>query len=102
MGTPHPPGVITIDITAVILLAYALLNVCAFFLYGLDKRKAEKNTWRTPERTLLLYSLFGPFGAWAGMQRFRHKTTKPKFRLVPVFMVAHAAAIGLVVMHLAG
>lgn len=94
---------IAIDtITIIILIAYVLLNGCAFLLYGLDKRKAEKNAWRTPERTLLFFSLLGPFGAWAGMQRFRHKTTKPKFRLVPVFMVAHAAAIGLVVMHLAG
>ena len=102
MGTPRPPGVITIDITAVILLAYALLNVCAFFLYGLDKRKAEKNAWRTPERTLLLCSLFGPFGAWAGMQQFRHKTTKPKVWHVPVFWSSIAAAIQLGVIYRAG
>lgn len=94
--------VITIDTTAVIPLAYALVNVWAFLLYGLDKRKAGRNAWRTPERTLLFFSFLGPFGAWAGMQRFRHKTTKTKFRLVPAFMAAHAAAIALIVVHLAG
>jgi uncharacterized membrane protein YsdA (DUF1294 family) len=93
---------IAIDITTVILTIYVLLNVCAFLLYGIDKRKAERKAWRTPERTLLFFSLLGPFGAWAGMQRFRHKTAKTKFRLVPVFMVGHAAAIGLVAAHLAG
>jgi len=34
------------------------------------------------------------------MRRFRHKTTKTKFKLVPVFMIVHLVAIALVVVYL--
>lgn len=76
-----------------LLSAYLLLNLAAYLLYGLDKKKAEMGRWRTSERTLLAAAAVGPFGAWAGMRRFRHKTQKTKFVLVPVFLLLHAAAI---------
>ncbi len=78
---------------AFFLLIYALLNGAAFFLFARDKRKAERDTWRTPETTLLLSALFGPFGAYFAMRRFRHKTRKTKFKLVPVFAVVHSVLI---------
>lgn len=73
---------------------YLLCNLAAFVLYGRDKRKAELGRWRTSERTLLAAAAVGPFGAWAGMRRFRHKTQKSKFLLVPAFLILHAAIIG--------
>ncbi len=81
------------DGAELLLAAYALLNLAAFLLYGRDKRKAELGRWRTSERALLVAAAFGPFGAYAGMRRFRHKTQKTKFALVPVFLFLHVSAI---------
>ncbi|HOI59222.1 MULTISPECIES: DUF1294 domain-containing protein [unclassified Methanoculleus] len=72
-----------------LLLIYALLNIFAFAAYRHDKKSAERAAWRTPERSLLAFALIGPFGALAAMRRFRHKTQKGKFRLVPVFVCLH-------------
>lgn len=56
------------------------INVLAFFLMGIDKRKAELGRWRIPERTLFLFAfLGGGVGAIAGMQLFRHKTKHRSF-----------------------
>lgn len=78
-----------------------LINVVAFCLYGIDKRKAVKNQWRIPETTLLAVAFCGgSFGAWLGMQTFRHKTKHWKFKvLVPLFMVIQATGIGYIWMN---
>lgn len=56
-------------------VAAAVLSLVAFILYGIDKRKAKKNAWRIPERTLLLVGfLGGSVGALIAMELFRHKT----------------------------
>ena len=75
----------------IFLVIYAILNLLAM---ASDKRKAEKGEWRTPEATLLLWALVGPFGAAAGMSLARHKTRKAKFKLVYVFLVLHLIIIG--------
>ena len=74
----------------VLLTVYAMVNVIAFILYGIDKRRAKKNLWRIRERTLLLATgLFGGVGAWLGMKVFRHKTQHMVFKvLVPVMAIA--------------
>ena len=52
-----------------------LINAAAFMLMLVDKRKAIKNRWRIPERTLILSAAFGgSIGALLGMYTFRHKT----------------------------
>ena len=43
------------------------INLIAFLLYVIDKRKAIKDKWRIPERVLLWWSLPAPWGAFAGM-----------------------------------
>lgn len=80
----HGPGVL---IAALAGLMAA--NILAFGQFYLDKRRAAARRRRTPESTLLLLSLLGPFGAYAGMKAFRHKTRKLKFQLVPLFAVVH-------------
>jgi uncharacterized membrane protein YsdA (DUF1294 family) len=72
---------------------YAVVNIIAFLVYGRDKRKAENGGWRTPEKTLIIAAFLGPFGAYAGMRKFRHKTQKLKFKLVPFFLILHGGAI---------
>ncbi|WAI00614.1 DUF1294 domain-containing protein [Methanogenium organophilum] len=72
---------------------YVVVNIIAFLVYGRDKRKAENGAWRTPEKTLIIAAFLGPFGAYAGMRKFRHKTQKLKFKVVPFFLILHCGAI---------
>ena len=77
-----------------ILLVYLLvINLVAFVMYGIDKRRAIKDKWRVPEKTLLLVALFGgSVGAFAGMQVFHHKTKHWKFLIgVPACILLHIA-----------
>ena len=65
------------------------LNLLAFGLYGLDKRRARSRRRRIRERTLLLVAaLGGSAGAWLGMRLWHHKTLHWKFRLgLPLILV---------------
>lgn len=84
---------------ALYLLAFYLLavNLCAFLFYGEDKRRARRNAWRIPERTLLLLAFAGgALGAAAGMRVFRHKTKHIQFRvLVPLAIVLWCGLLAL-------
>ena len=63
-----------------IWIVYLMLNVIAFSLFGLDKRRAKRGLWRIRESVLLAVSwLMGGLGAWLGMRLFRHKTQKRRF-----------------------
>lgn len=75
----------------VILLYLLIINVVTFIMYGADKRKAIKNKWRIPEKTLLGSAFIGgSVGALFGMKVFSHKTQHWKFKIcVPVFLVMH-------------
>lgn len=70
---------------------YLVINIISFFLFYIDKRKAQIGSWRFPEKTLLLVSfLGGGVGAQLAMQAFRHKTKKAKFKiLVPLSIILH-------------
>ena len=60
-----------------ILLYLLIINLFGFFIMWLDKRKARKNAWRIPEKTLfIITALGGGIGTTAGMYTFRHKTQK--------------------------
>jgi uncharacterized membrane protein YsdA (DUF1294 family) len=63
-----------------------LTNIVALAVFGIDKLKSKKGGSRISELKLLLIAFFGPFGAYAGMLLFRHKTRKIKFLLVPFFL----------------
>ncbi len=78
-----------------IIIYVCVVNVVAFFLYGLDKEKAKRHLWRIPEATLLGVALFGgSIGAFLGMQIFRHKTKKAKFYLgVPLIFILQMVGI---------
>ena len=52
-----------------------VMSLIAFILYGVDKKKAQKQVWRIPEAVLLYFGFFGgAIGALLGMKTFRHKT----------------------------
>ena len=66
-----------------------IVNAVTFLVFGIDKKRAKKEQWRVPERTLLLLALAGgSVGALAGMYTFRHKTRQIKFSVgIPVIFI---------------
>ena len=57
------------------------VNVLAFVLMGIDKRRAKQNAWRIPAKTLFLPAILGgALGGVAGMRLFHHKTRHWYFR----------------------
>ncbi len=83
------------DFLKILIIWYLIVNLAAFFMYGIDKRKAVKQKWRIPESRLILVAVLGGgLGAWLGMRIFHHKTKHVKFMVcVPVFLVLHIALI---------
>ena len=78
-----------------ILIGYLLIiNLVAFALMGIDKRKAKRSEWRIPEKTLFLSAILGgSIGAIAGMQVFRHKTKHWYFQYgMPLILVLQVVA----------
>lgn len=58
-----------------------VLSSLTYFVYALDKRAAQQGQWRTSEKTLHLWSLFGGWpGALVAQHRLRHKSSKAAFR----------------------
>ena len=84
----------------VILAAWlVIINIIAFCLYGIDKKRAKKGQWRISEKTLLLSAVFGgSIGALLGMYVFRHKTKHWYFKygLPAILILQIALAVWLV------
>ena len=79
--------------TSTLLIALMIVNVISLTFFGVDKLKSKRGGWRIPDVRLLLVAFFGPFGAYAGMLLFKHKTRKVKFLLVPIFLLIHVYLI---------
>ena len=74
-------------LTANPLLGYPVLvivmSVAAFLMYGWDKRQAQSNGWRVPEKRLHTLAFLGGWpGAMFGQSYFRHKTQKSSFKIM--------------------
>ena len=80
----------TLNIFHIVLLYLVAINVVTFFLYGIDKFKAQHARWRIPESVLIgLAIIGGSIGAWLGMMAWHHKTQHKKFKYgVPLILVA--------------
>jgi uncharacterized membrane protein YsdA (DUF1294 family) len=76
-----------------LLVFLVIVNIISLMFFGVDKLKSKRGGWRIPELRLLLVAFFGPFGAYAGMLLFNHKTRRVKFLLVPVFLFIHLCLI---------
>ena len=81
------------ELILAIAVVYLILNVISFTLFGADKRRAIKDRYRISEATLIVSGFLGPFGALAGMRLFRHKTRKPLFKVIYVFVAIHIVLI---------
>ena len=75
--------------------ALIIWNIVVFAVYGFDKYNAMNGSRIINERTLLCFAfLLGGFGAFLGMQFFRHKTRHTIFRKgVPIAMLFNVAII---------
>ena len=76
-----------------LLLCLAAINIFAFFLYGIDKWKAQHDKWRVTEARLIAVALLGgSVGALLGMKIWHHKTQHPRFRYgLPLILCLHLA-----------
>lgn len=77
-----------------LILYLVIINVVTLYLYGIDKRRAQRKKWRIPEAVLLLFAaLGGSIGAWIAMKAFHHKTQHKKFTIgVPLIFILQVAA----------
>ncbi len=75
-------------------LYLAAVNAVTFLVYGADKRRAKKDQWRVPEKTLFLLPLLGgSVGGILGMRVFHHKTRHWYFQVgLPLILAAQLAA----------
>jgi len=89
-----------LDLLMIIIILYVIINIISIYLCYADKKKAIDGSYRTRETTLLLAGLIGPFGAVIGMQVFRHKTQKAKFKIIYFFLALHIIRIAVWIVFL--
>lgn len=79
---------ITNEVLRYLPAPYFILSVIAWFVYAVDKKKAQTGQWRTPERTLQFLAMLGGWpGAWLAQRILRHKSRKISFQLLFGLMV---------------
>ena len=78
-----------------VILYFIIINIIGLGIMALDKFKAQKGYWRTPEKTLFTVTLLGGgFGTIAGMYMFRHKTKKLKFTIgFPTILISEIVLV---------
>ena len=75
-------------------LALAGLSLLSHLQYAWDKRRAATHAFRISEVRLHLLDLLGGWpGGWIARHRFRHKISKPEFRVVFLITVLLNASI---------
>ena len=86
------------------LIYLAVVNLAAFALMGVDKRRAKRGAWRIPERTLFLPAILGGSpGAILGMQVFRHKTRHRQFMIgMPLILLVQLVIVVLLIWECRG
>lgn len=77
------------NLTNILIIYLVIINLAAFFIFGIDKCRAIKNRWRIAESTLFLLALIGgSIGAEAGMYVFHHKTRHLRFVIgIPLIFI---------------
>ena len=78
-----------------IILYLVFINIIGLLIMWIDKRRAIKNQWRIPEKTIFIITgLGGGIGTIAGMYIFRHKTKKIGFVIgLPLILILEIITI---------
>ena len=81
-------------------LYLTLINALGFLVMLADKKKAKKNRWRIPEKTLLgIAALGGSLGSLLAMKLFRHKTRHAAFSIgIPILLAVQIVL--LILLHI--
>ena len=82
-----------------ILAIYLIvINIIAFALMGIDKKRARNKEWRISEAALFTTALlFGSLGSNIGMRYFRHKTKHWYFVIfMPLIMIVQIVILAFV------
>ena len=85
----------------ILTLYLVVINIAAFAMMGIDKKRAKKHKWRIPETRLFASALMGGgLGAVTCMYFFRH-TTKHWYFVVgmPLIMILNFAIIYAAVIY---
>lgn len=87
----------------ILIIYLVLLNGYTFLLMGYDKKRAQRNKRRVPEKRLFLLSaLGGASGTGLGMKVWRHKTKHRSFTVGIPFLLALNILILIGVLWLLG
>lgn len=75
-----------------------LTNLFGFIQMFVDKRRAQRDKWRIPEKRLFLVAAIGgSVGSILGMQVFRHKTKHKSFVIgMPAILIVQVVLAGVV------
>lgn len=78
-----------------VIIWLVIINLTAFAIFGIDKKRAKQGQWRIPEKTLFLSAILGgSIGAILGMYIFHHKTKHWYFQFgIPAIMIVQIAAV---------
>ena len=81
-------------------LYLTLITALGFLVMLADKKKAKKNRWRIPEKTLLgIAALGGSLGSLLAMKLFRHKTRHAAFSIgIPILLAVQIVL--LILLHI--
>ncbi len=87
----------------VYVVVFAVMSVVGFLSMYVDKTRAKKHSFRTPEWVLFLIAiLFGGVGSTAGMYVFRHKTRHAYFKIfMPLLAIINIVALALLCVYVA-
>lgn len=87
----------------ILTLYLVVINIAAFAMMGIDKKRAKKHKWRIPETRLFASALMGGgLGALTGMYFFRHKTKHWYFVVgMPLIMILNFVIIYVAIVYLA-
>ena len=82
----------------------AAVNLAAFALMGVDKRRARRGDWRISEKALFLPAVLGgALGGLLGMRVFHHKTKHWYFRFgMPALLIVQVILAGWIAARILG
>jgi len=66
-----------------VILYAVLVSAATYWIYAVDKRRAEAGSWRISEAQLHLLELLGGWpGAFLAQRRLRHKCSKGSYQMM--------------------
>lgn len=82
---------------------FALISATASAVTLIDKSRAKRGGWRTPEKTLLLLGFFGgALSEYLTMKKIHHKTLHKKFMIgLPLMIAFHVILIAFLIYQFA-